>query len=181
MKDERFDEAIDELGTVDGSEVAAGSNEVASDRKRQIIKHVTVWLTVIGLFLIFNVVIRSVTASRNTVGYQSSGYASGQPVANGYGGSGNAPGNCGGTCGNCQGGQVAGSGQTSGSDQAIDNKFSQLEKFAIDWYTKNYGDSNVTAEVRDFGCHQQITIKKDGRAIKELSYRNGQLEALPGR
>lgn len=179
MKDEKFDETVDEIGTSDGSEVATENTEIASDRKRQIIKHVTVWLTVIGLFLVFNVVIRSVTASRNAASYQPGSYTSGQPVSNGSGGSGSALGNCGGTC--CttgQGGQVVGSGQVPGSSQAVDNNSTQLEKLAIDWYTKNYGDSDVTAEVQDFGCHKQITIKKDGKAVKELSYRGGQFEVL---
>jgi hypothetical protein len=55
----------------------------------------------------------------------------------------------------------------------------QIEKAATEWYAANFGDSKVTAVLQDFGCHQQISIKKGQKTVKELTYRNGVFEALP--
>jgi hypothetical protein len=55
----------------------------------------------------------------------------------------------------------------------------QIEKAAIEWYAAKFGDTKVTAVLQDFGCHQQVSIKKGQKTVKELIYRNGVFEALP--
>ena len=133
--------------------------------KQQIIKYVAIWVSLVAAFFIVNTVARTVLASRSIAASSGGYYLAGQPVANGAAGAGGyGAGSC---CG--------GSG-TSAQANAADLK--QLEKNAIAWYAQNFGDSNVTAQAKDYGCHQQVTIKKDGKPVKELAYRNGQFEVL---
>jgi hypothetical protein len=40
---------------------------------------------------------------------------------------------------------------------------------ALKYYAEKYGDSNVTCEVRDYGCHMEAEILKDGNVVKKLS------------
>lgn len=56
----------------------------------------------------------------------------------------------------------------------------QLRRLALEYYAANYGDDTaVEAEVRDFGCHQEIYIFKDGQLIKRFAYWRGELSELP--
>ncbi|MCL6472700.1 MAG: hypothetical protein K6T91_07815 [Firmicutes bacterium] len=149
------------------------SAKTASSKKQQIIKYAAVWVALVAAFFIVNMVIKSVVATGN-VQNQGGYYTSSIPASNNYAVQADlAPGAGFGSCG--AGGACCGT-----SSQATGEKtnFKQLEKVAIDWYTKTYGDSNVTAEVKDFGCHQQVNILKDGKVIKELEYRNGQLRPI---
>jgi predicted nucleic acid-binding Zn ribbon protein len=42
------------------------------------------------------------------------------------------------------------------------------------WHEKN-GDDNVTAKSKDFGCHMEIDIIKDGKTIGSLRYQGGRI------
>jgi len=46
---------------------------------------------------------------------------------------------------------------------------------AIKYYEEKYGDSQVTATAKDFGCHIEITIFKQGQQLKVLTYVNGRV------
>jgi len=166
MEENRTDELL--------SEAAEGTVKV--DAKRQIGKYVVLWLAIVGLFLAFNVVIKSVAATKTAAeatGYNGGYYASGQPA--GYGQAGGGSGGCGGECCGTGGG---GGGTLGNAGQAGDSKLKQIEKAAIDWYAQQTGDRDVTAEVKDFGCHHEIDIKKNGKVVSELSFRNGQFSSL---
>lgn len=147
------------------------------DKKHQIVKYILIWLAIVALFLAFNAVIKSVAATRTAGGYSGDSYAAGQPAN--YGQAGGGSGDCGGSC--CDtgtGNQVAGDKATDDTGQINTSDPKQIEKAAIDWYAQKTGDRDVTAEVQDFGCHQQITIKKDGKAVSEISLRDGQFQSL---
>ncbi|MHB8840522.1 MAG: hypothetical protein ACYC56_01830 [Candidatus Aquicultor sp.] len=179
-------------------EVLTETSEGAVDSKRQIAKYVVFWVAIVAVFLVGNIVIKSLAAPSTAELGQGGYYASGQPVASTVGGSNSAAGGastggygaCGGTgsCCSSSTGQVtstSATGVSATSATALDVydasgklDVKKLENAAIAWYAKKAGDANVTAEVKDFGCHQQITIKKGGKAVKELAFRNGQLEAL---
>lgn len=55
----------------------------------------------------------------------------------------------------------------------------QLRQLGLKYYAANYGDTAVEAEVRDFGCHQEIYIYKNGQLVKRLAYQSGQLYVIP--
>ena len=55
----------------------------------------------------------------------------------------------------------------------------QLRQLGLKYYAANYGDTAVEAEVRDFGCHQEIYIIKDGQLILRLAYQGGELYEMP--
>lgn len=206
MKDNRHDDVVNNTQNEEVDEFFGQTDEEmeTSDTKRQIIKYAAAWVAIVALFFAVNAGIRSITAAKDQAAYQyQNGYSGGQPVANGYstqpavqGGTYDAAGaaGVGGGCGSggCGSSGAGSAGATStggggccggsGGGQAVAGAatadFKQLEKEAINLYVKNYGDANVTAEVKDFGCHQQINILKDGKVVKEFSYQNGQLQPL---
>jgi len=50
-----------------------------------------------------------------------------------------------------------------------------LEQAALDLYRRQTGDTGpVRVQVRDFGCHLQADVYKDGRLVKSYVYRYGQ-------
>lgn len=187
-----FDEALDETEEV-----------VQTDTKTQIIKYAAAWLAIVALFFVANAGIKNYTAAKNQAAYTAGGsYSGGQPVA-GYGtqpavqggaydaaqgaagAGGCGTGGCGssgaaaGGGGSCCGGSGAATSANAGvSAQGSTGDFKQVEKDAINWYVSQYGDAEVTAEVQDFGCHQEINIVKDGKVVKELRYQNGQFSPL---
>ncbi|MBE0447719.1 MAG: hypothetical protein IBX64_06425 [Actinobacteria bacterium] len=157
------------------SEATGGTTTVG--KKHQVVKYILIWLAIVVLFFAFNAVIKSIMATGIVEKYGGGYYMWGQPAN--YGQAGGGSGNCGGSCcGSGKGDQVVGGKATDGTGQIDTSDPKQVEKAAIEWYAQKTGDRNVTAEVRDFGCHQQITIKKDGKAVSEISLRNGQFQSL---
>jgi hypothetical protein len=55
----------------------------------------------------------------------------------------------------------------------------QLQQMGLEYYAARYGYTAVEAEVRDFGCHQEIYILKDGQLVLRLAYRGCELYELP--
>lgn len=55
----------------------------------------------------------------------------------------------------------------------------QLRRLGLEYYAARYGDAAVEAQVRNFGCHQEIFILKDGQLVLRLAYRRGELYELP--
>jgi hypothetical protein len=73
-------------------------------------------------------------------------------------------GGCGGSC--CRTpGQSQGQGERSNVDIA--------RELAISYYSSTYGDTAFEVDVRDFGCHQEAYIIKDGKQVKLLSISGG--------
>ncbi|AOY77468.1 hypothetical protein [Clostridium formicaceticum] len=56
----------------------------------------------------------------------------------------------------------------------------RLSQIALEYYVENYGDDGqeVRAVVRNFGCHQEIHIYKDGELVMKVTYANGQVYEL---
>ncbi|MBW6470360.1 MAG: hypothetical protein K0A90_03975, partial [Methanosarcinaceae archaeon] len=48
-----------------------------------------------------------------------------------------------------------------------------FEKMAFKYYVNTYGDSDVTINGIDFGCHMEFEVIKDGNVIMTLEYSNG--------
>jgi len=46
---------------------------------------------------------------------------------------------------------------------------------ALAYYQERYDDSTVTATARDYGCHIEVTIFKEGQPVKTLIYANGEV------
>jgi len=106
-------------------EVLSETSEGAVDSRRQIAKYVVFWVAIVALFLVFNIVIKSLAASRNAEVGQSGYYASGQAVAAAVGGGNSAAGGtsagsygaCGGYCGGSAGATGTGSCCSSSTGQ----------------------------------------------------------------
>lgn len=52
-------------------------------------------------------------------------------------------------------------------------------QIALDYYLEKYGDevdtNDVKATLRNFGCHQEIHVFKDGKLVMRASYANGRI------
>lgn len=81
----------------------------------------------------------------------------------------NSGGSSGGSGGGCCGGSAAASNPAD---------LKKIEAAALDFYTAKYGDKDVTVKSENFGCHIQCNIYKDGKLVKELSYRNNQFSEI---
>lgn len=81
--------------------------------------------------------------------------------------------------GSCCGSGGGGSGGGCGGQQAtagpVDPKLkSEAAAAALEAYRKTSpAEKDVTARVTDFGCHIQVDIEKDGRAVRSYTYQNG--------
>lgn len=83
-----------------------------------------------------------------------------------------------GFCGCCAGGSGGfgfwgrdGSSSAGGSAPDLQS----LEQAALDLYRRQTGDTGpVRVQVRDFGCHLQADVYRDGRLVKSYVYRYGQ-------
>ncbi len=55
----------------------------------------------------------------------------------------------------------------------------EIEKRIADaglaYWREHYGGEGVSAMVSDFGCHLQVDIIRDGKAVKSLQYQNGSI------
>lgn len=83
----------------------------------------------------------------------------------------------------CASSKVAGcSGQQQPSNnyyqkQDLQNQnagFETIEKAAVDFYEKNYGETGISAKAMQSGCCVVAMIYKDGKPIDSLRYQNGQ-------
>lgn len=55
----------------------------------------------------------------------------------------------------------------------------ELRRLGLEYYAANYGDFDVEAVLRDFGCHQEIHIYKNGQLVKRIVYLDGKLYERP--
>lgn len=88
----------------------------------------------------------------------------GRSSSYGYSTSGSAGGGGGGCCG-------GGAGGASLSTE-------QLSQQGLEFYVAKYNDTDVEAQVQDFGCHQEIHIYKNGQLVARISYRGGEFAEL---
>ncbi len=71
------------------------------------------------------------------------------------------------------GGWVGGRGSCCSVGAAASSE-DQLALSGLDYYGANFGDTEgLEATVDDFGCHQEISIHRNGEVIRRLSYSNG--------
>ncbi len=63
-------------------------------------------------------------------------------------------------------------GQVSSASEQLD--MVQLEKDAVAYYGKNFGDFAITAKPYNAGCCTGFAIVKDGKVIDNLKYKDGQ-------
>jgi hypothetical protein len=53
-----------------------------------------------------------------------------------------------------------------------------LQKQAANYYMNIYRDTDFEVSVKDFGCHQEAYIIKDGKVVKTLSINGGRIEEV---
>lgn len=54
-------------------------------------------------------------------------------------------------------------------------KLGDAENAAYTFHVQKYGDSSVTVNAIDRGCHVEVNILKNGNVIRTLGYSNGQI------
>lgn len=70
-------------------------------------------------------------------------------------------------------GDWAGRGGSCCSVGGSSNTEDKLALSGLDYYQANFGDSEgLTAAVDDFGCHQEITISRNGEIVRRFGYSN---------
>ena len=50
------------------------------------------------------------------------------------------------------------------------NRAKDAEAAGLAYYTKKYGDKDVTVKATDYGCHVQTDVIKNGSVVKSLVY-----------
>ena len=86
--------------------------------------------------------------------------------------------NCGSSCSGCSAEKSGCSGESYNTENEqiseTPTDLKALEKEAVDYYAKTYGDSNVTAKTFNAGYCTGVAIIKDGKIIDSLKYKDGQ-------
>ena len=54
----------------------------------------------------------------------------------------------------------------------------ELRLIGLNYYFSKYGEANVDAVVKDFGCHQEIHIYEGELLLKRIAYVNGEVFEL---
>ena len=89
-----------------------------------------------------------------------------------------------GACGQSSGGCQVSSDSNSNANNAggsccssggAESSLDTLENAALAYYVSEYGDSDVTIKVNDYGCHQEMEVIKNGNIIMTLGYSNGEV------
>jgi hypothetical protein len=80
-----------------------------------------------------------------------------------------APGARSGGCSSSGCGVSAGRGSSCCSGSGTSLSLDQVKAGVLKYYAAKYGDSDVTVEVKDYGCHQEAEIIKAGAVLKRLS------------
>jgi hypothetical protein len=52
------------------------------------------------------------------------------------------------------------------------------KRTALEYYSARYGDRDVAVEVKDFGCHMEAYILKNGTVVKRLNMANGNIDEI---
>lgn len=78
------------------------------------------------------------------------------------------------------GGSVVGSdcGSCATLGTANEAELTPILQAALVNHVQKTGDQNVTVELIDYGCHYQVVIFKDGVAIQNYHYQNGQFSEM---
>ena len=50
------------------------------------------------------------------------------------------------------------------------NVITDAESVGLAYYQQKYGTGSFTAKATDYGCHVQVNISRDGKAVKSLGY-----------
>lgn len=85
----------------------------------------------------------------------------------GYAGYGGGCTYSGGSGGGCNSSGPGGSSCCGGGGAPLSQD--EVRTGALRYYVEKYGDSDVTCEVKDYGCHMEAEILKDGNVVRKLS------------
>ncbi len=89
-----------------------------------------------------------------------------------------APGARPGGCSSSGCGVSAGQGSSCCSGGGTSLSLDQVKAGALKYYAAKYGDSDVTVEVKDYGCHQEAEIIKAGTVLKRLSINGNNISEI---
>ncbi len=89
-----------------------------------------------------------------------------------------APGARSGGCSSSGCGVSAGRGSSCCSGGGASQSLDQVKAGALKYYAAKYGDSDITVEVMDYGCHQEAEIIKAGAVLKRLSINGNNISEI---
>ncbi len=75
-------------------------------------------------------------------------------------------------------GVSAGAGSSCCSGGGTSLSLDQVKAGVLKYYAARYGDSDVTVEVKDYGCHQEAEIIKAGAVLKRLSINGNNISEI---
>jgi len=78
-------------------------------------------------------------------------------------------------CGCGCGGSGTASPRTKVNVEQTGDKIKDAENAGYKYYVDKYGDSDVESIAKDYGCHVEVEILKDGQIIKKLGYSSGSI------
>jgi hypothetical protein len=111
-------------------------------------------------------------------GFSTSGSYRDNVLKASLGGSSGYSGGCNTSGGGCNSSAGAGSSSCCSGDGSGSLSVEQVRAGALNYYAQKYGDTEVVCEVKDYGCHMEATILKDGNAVKRLSISNGNISEI---
>lgn len=84
---------------------------------------------------------------------------------------------CGGgsDCGCGCGGAGTAKPRTKVDVEQTGDRIKDAENAGYRYYVDKYGDSDVEAIAKDYGCHVEVEILKDGQLVKRLGYSSGSI------
>lgn len=78
-------------------------------------------------------------------------------------------------------GSVSGAcGRTSSSREDVQSRLRKIEAYFVDYYTDKQGLEDITVEVKNFGCHEEATIRQAGQVIARFSITGESISPLEG-
>jgi hypothetical protein len=100
---------------------------------------------------------------------RQAGYPGGYGSQGGYGCPGSA------AQGGCSTSGSGAGGCCGGGTGAGTVDLDAVKELAVKYYANRYKDGDVTAEVKDYGCHMEAYILKGGSVVKKLAVSGGNI------
>ena len=90
-----------------------------------------------------------------------------------------ASGSCGSLSAGAAGGGCCSASSAAGPQSAV-SRAESIQRYLTDYFARKLGDPGIVVEVKDFGCHQEATVLRDGRVWKRLSISGGRITEMAG-
>ena len=73
-----------------------------------------------------------------------------------------------------------GCGSSASSPEQVQSRLEQVEAHLVRYYTERLHLTDVTVEVKSFGCHEEATVKQAGRVVEKLAISGKTISRIEG-